>query len=197
MDLPSVFVRLRRAVCSHPFLSQLLVLATLDLAIHWTLLTELNGYLAWGNFNAPYTASQLAGGPVLFWSPYQYNGNPVGLPFGILSNYVEAAGPIYLLVGAFGPTAGAKIYILLSTLFVGVATIFLARTLVRRPIGQLAAAVFVLAGPVQLVLYGQGDYQAFVAEGLVFFSLYALWRGVFHPDQRWFWLPVCVWLLIF
>jgi hypothetical protein len=196
MDLPIVWSRLRKAVSSHPFLSQVLVLLAFDLAIHWTLLTQFSGYLAWGNFNTPYTASQLTSGPVLFWSPYQYNGNPVGLPFGILSNYVEASGPIYLLVSAFGPTGGAKVYIVLSTLFVGVAALFLARTLIVRPVGQLAAAVFVLAGPVQLVLYGQGDYQAFIAEGLVFFSLYTLWRGVHHPSQRWLWLPVSVWLLI-
>jgi hypothetical protein len=197
MDFAPVWGRLWKAASARPLLTQLLVLALLDLAIHWTLLTQLNGYLAWGNYNTPYTASQLPSGPALFWSPFQYNGNPVGLPFSVLSNFIEAQGPLTLLALVAGATAAAKVYAFFSTLFLGVAAIFLARTLIRRPVAQLAMAVFLLAGPVQLVLYGQGDYQAFVAEALVFFSLYALWWAVHHPSQRWLWLPVAVWLMVF
>jgi hypothetical protein len=197
MDLRITWGRLRRTALSRPLLAQLLVLTLLDLAIHWEFLTQLNGYLAWGNYNTPYTASQLPAGPALYWNPYQYNGNPVGLPFSALSNYVESQGPLTLLASAAGATTAAKVYAFLSTLFLGGTALLLARTLIHRPIAQLAAAVFILAGPVQLVLYGQGDYQAYVAEGLVFLSLYTLWLGVHQPSRRWLWLPVTVWLLIF
>ncbi|MGA8275938.1 MAG: hypothetical protein WB789_09030 [Thermoplasmata archaeon] len=188
---------MRKVLFRWPIVSQLLVLAALDLAIHWTLLTELNGYLSWVNFLVPFTASQYPSGPALSWNPFQYGGTPVGLPFAYLSNYVEALGPLSLFSALLGATWGAKLYILLSTLFVGATALLFARTMIRRPIAQLVAAVFLIAGPFQISLYGQGDYQAFVAEGLVFLSLCAAYLGVRHPSQRWLWFPTCAWLIIF
>src|SRR5271156_1231933 len=197
MDRTLAWARVRKAVLARPILIQLLVLAALDLAIHWTLLTEFNGDISWVNFNTPYTLSQSPSGPDLFWSPYQYNGIPVALPFYALSTYVEGIAPLVLLSSWFGVTTGAKLYAVLTTLFVGGSALLLARTLIRRPLGQLAAGVFVVAGPSQFVLFGQGDYQAFVAEGMVFLALYYVWLAVQRPSQRWLWLPVAAWLLVF
>jgi hypothetical protein len=196
MDFSPVGRRLRTAVLAHPFLVQISVLGGLDLAIHWTLLTQFHGYLAWGNFNTPYTSTQIPSGPVLFWNPYQYNGTLVGLPFSALSNYIESQGPLSALIPVAGVNGAAKVYAVLSTLFLGATALLLARTMIRRPVAQLAAAVFVLAGPVQLVLYGQGDYQEFVVEGLVFLSLFTLWLAVHRPSQRWAWLPISAWLVV-
>ena len=196
MGLNSAWTRLRAVFLWRPFLSQLAVLLALDLAIHATLLFRFDGYLSWGNFDTAFVASQYPSGPALYWSPFQYNGAPVGLGFADLSNYIEGLGPLTVLSDLLGATWGAKAFILLSTWFVGGAALLLARTVIRRPIAQLAAAVFLIGGPFQLALYGQGDYQAFVAEGFVFLSLYTLWLGIRRPTQRWVWFPTAAWLLV-
>ncbi len=196
MGLNSAWTRLRAVFLWRPFLSQLAVLLALDLAIHATLLFRFEGYLSWGNFDTAFVASQYPSGPALYWSPFQYNGAPVGLGFADLSNYIEGLGPLTVLSDLLGATWGAKAFILLSTWFVGGAALLLARTVIRRPIAQLSAAVFLIGGPFQLALYGQGDYQAFVAEGFVFLSLYALWLGIRRPTQRWVWFPTAAWLLV-
>ena len=96
-----------------------------------------------------------------------------------------------------GPMGAAKAYAVLTTFFVGSAAMLFSRTVVRHPLGQLCAGVFVVAGPFQVALYGQGDYLEFVAEALVFLSLCAMWLAVHRPSQRWCWLPTSVWLMLF
>ena len=189
--------RVSRPFLARPLLGQLLVVALLDLAIHWTLLVGYNGYISWTNFLTAYTAGQYPTGPDLAWSPYQYMGSPVFLPFQNLCVYLDAVGPLSVLSAAFGATWGAKLYIVLSVLFLGAATLVWARTLIHSRVGQIAAAVFVVAGPYQLALYGQGDYEFFVTEGVIFLSLSALWLGIHRPSQRWIWFPVSGWLLLF
>jgi hypothetical protein len=196
MDPPRPLRRAWELFARHPLVGQALVLLALDLAIHGRLLLDFGGYISWGNFLTAYTASQYPSGPALSWSPYQYGGTEVGLPFANLVGYAEATGPLAVLSTAFGATAGTKLYIVLSTLGLGVAAILFVRTLVRHPLGQLAGGAFVMAGPFQLALYGQGDYQEFVAEALVFLAIVALWEAIRRPAWRWLWFPVAGWLIL-
>src|SRR5208282_1122496 len=196
MALDSAYSVLRRVLTKWTILGQLLMLLVCDLAVHWTLLTEFDGYLSWGNFLVPFTASQFPAGLAIFWIPFQFGGTPGRLGFATITGYIEASGPQSLLANIFGLDVGLKIYILLSTLWVGFAALLFARTLIRHPVGQVTTAVFVMAGPFGVALYGQGDYQQFIPEGLIFLSLFALWLGINRPSQRWMWLPLAAWSII-
>lgn len=193
----ATWARLRRLSPAHLLLGQLMLLVVIDFAIHWTLVTQFHGDPAWGNFIEPFTTSQYPNGPALFWNPFQYGGYPTGLAFATISSYVVALGPLTAFSVLFGATAGAKLYILLSTLFLGATSLLFARTVVRHPIGQLATAVLVMAGPFQVALYGQADYIGYVVEGLIFLSLFAFWLAVNRPTQRWVWFPLSFWLILF
>jgi hypothetical protein len=190
------FTQLRPILFKRPIITQIIVLGIIDAAINWKLFADFFDYVSWGNFLVPFAASQYPSGPALIWNPFQYGGSPGGLGFAVVSNYFVALGPLALFTSAFGPVDAAKFYILLSTLWLGFSAVLFARTLIRHPIGQLVTAVFVMAGPFQLALYGQGDFEQFVCEGLMFLSLYFLWLGVNRPSQRWLWLPLAAWSIV-
>jgi hypothetical protein len=183
------FRQLRR-----PLVWQFLIVLAADLAINAQLLLEFHGYLGFINFDVPYATAQVPGFPGA-WSPYQYNGVPeLNIVLSQLG-YVTNPGPIGVLYTLFGPTNGAKFYIVGSIAFLGLAVLLLARTVVRSPWGQLLGALFLVIGPFQLQLYDQGDYPEFVLVGLVFLSIYLLYRALDRPRDAWIFFPLSVWVL--
>lgn len=171
--------------------SQLLILLALVVAIHWRLLFDDGGYVTWGNYLLPYTSSQYAAYyfPPSVWSPFQYTGVPLLTPFASVINYVTAIGPLGFFSFLVGAASAAKIYVVVSTMFLGYAFLLLCEPLIRNYWGRLAGAVLIVAGPFQLQLYGQGDYVAFVSEAFVFLAIYFLWRAVTNPSTRWVFYP--------
>lgn len=179
--------------------SQLLIVVGVTVAIHWSLLLEAGGYLTWGNFLLPYTNSQyvvyasLPGG----WNPYQYMGNPSITSFPQTVSFLTAMGPLSFISSFLGPSTAAKAYAVASTVILGAASLLFLRSLVRNFWGQLAGAMLLIAGPFQLQLLGQGDYQQFISEALILLAIFALWRAVRSPRTRWFWFPSSMAALVF
>jgi hypothetical protein len=161
-------------------------------------LVDFNGYIAFGNYPLPYAAAQYSAymTPPWVWTPYQYYGIPDANPWGSLMGYITSAGPRGLLAAAFGPLGAAKLYMVGSTFLLGVSFLLFSRSMIRRPVGQFLAAAFVLAGPFQVALYAQGDFQQFVSEAMVLLGLFVLWQAIQRPDRRWLLFPLSLWLLV-
>lgn len=182
--------------CSRPLVYQFLVIVLIDVLVNLRLLFDFNSYVGFGNFLLPYTLSQYSGPPGP-WSPLQYLGTPNVNVFLSDVNYTFVLGPLTVLSTALGPIAGAKLYILGSIAFLGLASLLFIRTLVRHPLGQLISVSFLLIGPFQLQLYAQGDYTIFVSASFVSLSLYFLKRAVDDARRRWVWFPTSLWMLTF
>ncbi len=181
-----------------PLVWQTAGLTLIALGILGVALLRFDSYVTFGNLELPYTVGQYRAllVPPGVWTPYQYYGFPTPAPFVDLVHYPTEVLPLALLAIALGPVVAAKIFLVVSTVFLGVAFLLFARSFVRTPWGQFLAAAFLLAGPFQLALYGQGDFQQFVSEGLIFLGLFCLWRAAERPATRWAWFPLSLWLLV-
>lgn len=170
---------------------QLIALAAIAITIHWTLFSSGSGCIAWGNFSLPCTEEQYRlYGPLLSaWNPYQYMGGPVAIPFETVLAQLAVLNVVGGLASFSGPQGAASAYAVLTTIWVGFTFSLFSRSFVRSYWGQFAGAVLAAAGPFQLQMLGQGDYGQFVAEGLVFLSIYFLWRAIGDRDRRWVFYP--------
>ncbi len=179
-------------------LIQLACILSVVLAVHWELLLDVNGYVTWGNFVLPYTNSQYAELPTLpaGWSGFQYMGAPSVTPFTTVITYLTLTDPLRFLSALLGPAGAAKLYAVLSTFFLGAAFLIFCKTIIRNHWGQLVAVLFVLTGPFQLQLYGQGDYLQFVSEAFIFLAIYFLWRALRASSTRWVFYPLSIVALI-
>ena len=170
---------------------QLIALAVLAISIHWTLFSSGTGCIAWGNYSLPCTEQQYRlYGPLLSaWNPYQYLGGPVAIPFETVLAQLAVLNVVGGVATFSGPQGAASAYAVLTTIWVGFTFSLFSRTFVRSYWGQFAGAILAAAGPFQLQMLGQGDYGQFVAEGLVFLSIYFLWRAIGDRDRRWVLYP--------
>ncbi len=187
-----------RAFLARPIVWQSAGLTLLALSILGVGLLRFDSYVTFGNLELPYTVGQYRAllSPPGVWTPFQYFGFPTPAPFVDLVNYGTEVVPLALLAIAIGPVAAAKVFLVVSTVFLGIAFLLFVRTFVRSPAGQFLAAAFLLAGPFQLALYGQGDFQQFVSQGFIFLGLAALARAADRPADRWLFFPLALWLLV-
>jgi hypothetical protein len=183
-------LRVKRFV-RFPLNSQVLVVLTVALGIHWYLLTFSDGYVSWVNFIVPYSGAQYRTFTDLLgsWGPFQYMGAPDAIPPVSVVQFVVQGGPLVILSSVLGPVLAAKTYAILATVFLGATFLLLLRSFVKSYWAQLGSAVLLLANPFQLQLYGQGDYFEFVAEAFVFLAIYLLWCAIANPPMRWLWFP--------
>jgi hypothetical protein len=187
-------------VDTHHAIFTVLVVAIVAVLVQWDLLFKMNGCVTWGNYNLPCTNSQYAAYvvPGAFWNSYAYMGSPITFPNTDLLSRIFVFGPIYILAQAFGPATAAKLFAVLSTIFLGITFYLLAKTLVRDYWGRLVGSIFIVAGPFQLQLFANGDYEAMVAQGFVFLSIYLLWYGLIKdPGRRWIFYPSSFAALLF
>jgi hypothetical protein len=180
------------------FWAQLALLLAIAVAVNWKLVINSTQCVSWGNFSLPCTTQQYAvwASPSAVWQPYLYMGGPTPLPFVSLVASTVLAYPPSGLVPILGVPQTAAWYAVATSFFVGGMFLLYARTFVGSSPARLVAAIFVVAGPFELQLYGAGDYLILGALGVVFLSCYLLWRAVHDLRRRWAWYPASIGVLL-
>ena len=195
-DLVTALIRRGRAILKSPLFYQILSIAAADLLVNLRLILEFNSNISIGNFVVPYSYAQYAAtGLPGAWSRYQYLGIPGANLFLAQVTSALSFGPLWFLTTLVGPVGGPKLYIFSSVAALGISFLTVTKLFVRDYRAQTAAVLFLLLGPFQLQLYGQGDFVGFVALSFVFLSIYFAYRAVKSPLRRWAWFPLSIWTL--
>ncbi len=169
--------QLTKSLLEHPSVKRLipaLSVTLLSLGIYAQLI-GYDGYLSWGNFGTPLTLSFsqwfLPGS--LTWSNPSSFGSPVLEPWIFLLDWTYY--PTLLLLGGFWSTAFAtKSFIVLVTIFDGLAFYKLAGCFTRSLPARLLSSLFVLGNPVTIYYVMSGLFSSLLWLGVYFLSVWLL-----------------------
>ncbi len=191
-------LRIMQWLRKFPLLLQLGALTLIVISIHLDFVTSNSGCVIWGNYVLPCTRAQyVAWAPILLtWYPYSLMGSSVPIPFPLILAQLTTWQAFYGFSSLLGSATGAKLFAIVSTLFLSFSFLQLSKCFIKNRWAQLAATILLIAGPFQLGLYGYGDYAAFVPLAFAFLSIRLLYFVVNEPGRRWIYFPASFALIL-
>lgn len=135
-----------------------------------------SGYIQWGNFGFPLKINILNSLNSLTWDPFLNNGTPILTPWITLFGNLNNAS-IILFGGLWNMNVAVKLYLFLSTFFMGYSFYILSGSFAQSLISRGSAVVLILTNPLSLQLIGQGDPFQFIIWGVYFLGLFLIYKS--------------------